>query len=83
MTAKANQNPEQIARDRIYQMQMDAGWLVQDKSKVNFSAGLGIVVREYQTDNGPSDYLLNPTLKTKKIKQYLLTLEGHKIYIDY
>ncbi|RUA28790.1 MAG: hypothetical protein DSY77_15720, partial [Bacteroidetes bacterium] len=58
MTATANQNPEQIARDRIDQMLMDAGWLVQDKSKVNLSAGLGIAVREYQTDIGSADYVL-------------------------
>ncbi len=58
MTATANQNPEQIARDRIDQMLVDAGWLVQDKSKVNLSAGLGIAVREYQTDIGPADYVL-------------------------
>lgn len=58
MTAAANQNPEQIARDRIDQMLIDAGWLVQDKSKVNLSAGIGIAVREYQTDIGPADYVL-------------------------
>lgn len=53
-----NQNPEQKARDCIDQMLRDSGWSVQDKDKINFSAGLGIAVREYQTDVGPADYVL-------------------------
>ena len=51
-----NQNPEQKARDRIDALLRQAGWAVQ--SKVDFSAGLGVAVREYQTDVGPADYLL-------------------------
>ena len=53
-----NQNPEQIARDKIDQMLIEAGWLVQSKKKVNISAGKGVAVREYQTDVGPADYVL-------------------------
>ncbi len=53
-----NQTPEQIARDRIDQMLGQAGWVVQDKDKIDFGAGLGIAVREYQTDVGPADYVL-------------------------
>jgi type I restriction enzyme R subunit len=53
-----NQNPEQIARDNIDRMLRDAGWKIQDKDKIDFSAGPGIAVREYQTDAGPSDYVL-------------------------
>lgn len=37
-----NQNPEQIARDKIDQMLIAAGWLVQSKEKVNLSAGIGV-----------------------------------------
>ena len=48
-----NQNPEQIARDHIDKQLLDCGWLIQDKSKINFVAGQGIAVREYQTDVGP------------------------------
>lgn len=53
-----NQNPEQIARDRIDRMLMDAGWIVQSKKRIDFSAGLGIAIREYQTSVGPADYVL-------------------------
>ena len=56
--ASPNQNPEQSARDRIDAMLEEAGWKVQDKSKINFSAGPGIAVREYPTDTGPADYVL-------------------------
>ncbi|WP_053364943.1 type I restriction endonuclease subunit R [Bacillus sp. FJAT-27245] len=54
----SNQNPEQIARDKIDLMLAEAGWIVQSKNKVNLSAGKGIAVREYQTDIGPADYVL-------------------------
>jgi len=53
-----NQNPEQIARDKIDQMLVDAGWLVQSKDKVNLSAGIGVAVREVNTETGPADYIL-------------------------
>lgn len=56
--ATKNQNPEQIARDQIDAKLTEAGWLVQDKDKINFNAGQGIAVREYPTDIGPSDYVL-------------------------
>ena len=50
--------PEQKARDKIDVMLNQAGWKVQSKNKLDFSAGLGIAVREYQTDVGPADYVL-------------------------
>ena len=53
-----NQNPEQIARDQIDKRLAEAGWIVQDKRAIDFSAGLGIAVREYLTDIGPADYVL-------------------------
>ncbi|MDD2842851.1 MAG: hypothetical protein PHD18_10670 [Tolumonas sp.] len=53
-----NQNPEQKARDEIDAQLEKAGWVVQNKKKNNFSASLGVGVREYQTDVGPADYLL-------------------------
>jgi len=53
-----NQNPEQIARDNIDKQLMLCGWIIQDKKKLNLSAGLGIAIREYQTDIGPADYVL-------------------------
>ena len=56
--ASANQTPEQAARDRIDQMLSQSGWVVQDQKKIDFSASLGVAVREYQTDVGPADYVL-------------------------
>ncbi len=56
--AAINQSPEQKARDNIDAMLNEAGWKVQDNKKVNFNAGLGIAVREFQTDIGPADYAL-------------------------
>ena len=58
MPRDVNQNPEQIARDRIDDRLRAAGWHVQDRNAVDFNAGLGIAVREYQTDIGPADYVL-------------------------
>jgi hypothetical protein len=45
-----NQNPEQLARDQIDTALLRCGWLIQDKTKINLNAGLGIALREYQTD---------------------------------
>ena len=40
-----NQNPEQIARDKIDKQLELAGWQVQSMAKINLSASLGVVVR--------------------------------------
>ena len=53
-----NQNPEQIARDKIDQMLVDAGWFVQSKDNVNLSANIGVTLREVNTETGPADYIL-------------------------
>ncbi|MEW8026898.1 MAG: DEAD/DEAH box helicase family protein [Candidatus Thiodiazotropha endolucinida] len=53
-----NQTPEQKARDNIDKMLELAGWKVQNKKKIDFNAGLGIGVREFDTDVGPADYVL-------------------------
>uniref|UniRef100_UPI00404A27C2 type I restriction endonuclease subunit R n=1 Tax=Flavobacterium sp. TaxID=239 RepID=UPI00404A27C2 len=53
-----NQNPEQKARDIIDKQLLDCGWLIQDKKQFNLAAGLGVAIREYQTDIGPADYVL-------------------------
>ena len=54
----SNQNPEQKARDKIDALLEEAGWKVQRAKKIDFNVGLGIAVREYQTDVGPVDYAL-------------------------
>jgi type I restriction enzyme R subunit len=58
MNGSLNQNPEQIARDRIDAQLRAAGWAVQDKSAINFHEGEGQAIREYTTDCGPADYVL-------------------------
>ena len=58
MSSDVNQNPEQVARDRIDDRLRASGWDVQNKDSINFNAGLGIAIREYQTDIGPADYVL-------------------------
>jgi type I restriction enzyme R subunit len=53
-----NQTPEQMARDNIDRQLSASGWIVQNKKQMNLNAGLGVAVREYQTDAGPADYVL-------------------------
>jgi len=53
-----NQNPEQIARDEIDKQLLACGWVIQNKNQINLNAGLGVAVREYQTSEGPADYVL-------------------------
>ena len=56
--ARANQTPEQAAREHIDNLLTQAGWAVQDKRSMNPNANLGVAIREYQTDTGPADYVL-------------------------
>ncbi len=49
-----NQTPEQMARDNIDRQLSASGWIVQNKKQMNLNAGLGVAVREYQTDAGPA-----------------------------
>ncbi len=58
MAADLNRTPEQRARDTIDAKLEQAGWKVQSKNRIDFNAGPGIAVREYQTDVGPADYVL-------------------------
>lgn len=53
-----NQNPEQIARDKIDIMLENAGWAVQSPKRINHSSSIGVAIREYATDIGPCDYVL-------------------------
>ena len=53
-----NQNPEQIARDKIDAHLSFAGWKIQDKKSIKFNDGQGQAIREYHTDTGPADYVL-------------------------
>jgi type I restriction enzyme, R subunit len=49
MPENINQNPEQLARDRIDQKLRFAGWVIQNNNQIDFIAGLGIAIREYLT----------------------------------
>ena len=81
MTDNINQNPEQIARDRIDKMLTDSGWIVQSKNKVDLSASKGIAVREYQTNVGPADYVLFVDRKPVGIIEAKREEEGHRITV--
>ncbi|MFM0658613.1 type I restriction endonuclease subunit R [Paraburkholderia sediminicola] len=74
-----NQNPEQKARDNIDALLKQAGWVVQSAKKIDFSAGLGIAVREYKTDVGPADYVLLVDKKAVGVIEAKKEDLGHKI----
>ena len=50
--------PEQKAREVIDNKLVQSGWIIQDMSKLNLFAGLGVAVREFPTSTGPVDYAL-------------------------
>ncbi|QDU74066.1 Type I restriction enzyme R protein [Bremerella volcania] len=50
--------PEALARTRIDQKLQASGWIVQDYSEVNISAGLGVAIREFPLSTGFADYML-------------------------
>lgn len=58
MDGSINQFPEQAARDNIDKQLHAAGWAVQDKDKIDWNESIGIAIRGYQTDVGPTDYVL-------------------------
>jgi type I restriction enzyme R subunit len=75
----ANQNPEQIARDQIDKRLAEAGWQVQTMKDLDWSAGQGIAVREYQTDTGPADYVLFVDRRAVGVIEAKQRDWGHKI----
>lgn len=76
-----NQNPEQIARDHIDRQLIACGWVVQSKLKINLHAGIGVAVREYNTDVGPADYVLFVDGKPVGIIEAKREEEGHKLSV--
>lgn len=58
MDVSINQFPEQAARDNIDKQLRAAGWAVQDKDKIDWNESIGIAIRGYQTDIGPTDHVL-------------------------
>ena len=74
-----NQNPEQIARDKIDTELEEAGWVVQSAKEMNFGAGIGVAVREFQTDVGPVDYALFVNQKAVGVIEAKPENWGHRI----
>ena len=77
--ARANQTPEQAARENIDSLLTQTGWAVQDKESIDFSVGLGVAIREYQTDTGPADYVLFIDQKPVGVVEAKPEHWGHKI----
>ncbi|MBN2531780.1 MAG: DEAD/DEAH box helicase family protein [Spirochaetales bacterium] len=76
-----NQNPEQKARDTIDEMLQNAGWIVQSKEKINFSAGTGLAVKEYSTGIGTADYVLFVDRKPCGIIEAKREEEGERLTV--
>jgi len=86
MANTLNQNPEQIARNRIDKMLEAAGWAVQSKDRINHSAAKGIAIREYQvkTPSGEDkfvDYALFVNREPLGIIEAKKEDEGHRISV--
>ncbi|HHH72924.1 MAG TPA: DEAD/DEAH box helicase, partial [Sulfuricurvum sp.] len=79
--SQLNQNPEQIARDKIDAMLRASGWAVQHKDEVDHTAAGGIAIREYQTDIGPADYALFVNRKAVGIIEAKREEEGSRITV--
>lgn len=75
----ANQSPEQISRDHIDQILIQSGWIIQDKKSIHLGVGLGIAIREYNTDVGPADYVLFVDRKPLGIVEAKRKEEGHRL----
>lgn len=76
-----NQNPEQIARDKIDEMLRDAGWVIQSKKEVDLSASKGIAVRETNTTSGAADYMLFVDRKPVGVIEAKREDEGHRLTV--
>ena len=50
--------PEEQARVVIDEKLEKSGWTIQDMSRLNLAASLGVAVREFPTSTGPVDYAL-------------------------
>jgi type I restriction enzyme R subunit len=50
--------PEELARQNIDAMLMQAGWDVQDRERLNLDASQGVVIREFSMASGAADYLM-------------------------
>jgi len=76
-----NQNPEQIARDKIDKMLIEAGWNVQSKNEIDLGASRGVALREYQAETKFADYVLFVDKNPIGIIEAKKDDEGHKLTV--
>ncbi|MEA1984421.1 MAG: type I restriction endonuclease, partial [Euryarchaeota archaeon] len=76
-----NKNPEQKARDTIDRKLNASGWIVQEKSGIDWGASDGIAVKEYLTDVGPADYVLFVDQRPVGIIEAKREEEGHHLSV--
>ncbi|MDZ4344994.1 MAG: DEAD/DEAH box helicase family protein, partial [Candidatus Binatia bacterium] len=69
--------PEDLARENIDALLDRCGWVVQDKSAANLSAGRGVAVRELSFKTGEPDYTL--FVDGKAIGTVEAKPEGHSL----
>jgi len=81
MTQDKNQNPEQIARDKIDQMLIDAGWVVQSKKDIDLGANRGVALRENQADTKFADYILYVDRKPCGVIEAKREEEGQRLTV--
>src|SRR5438445_13637515 len=73
------QSPEDRAREKIDALLEQCGWILQNRSAINLSAGRGIAIREGLLKGGEADYLLfgdGKALGTAEAKPEGYTLIG-------
>lgn len=49
---------EAETREEIDRKLLQAGWIIQDKKRLNLFESIGVAVREMDTETGPADYML-------------------------
>lgn len=79
MDSNMNQNPEQIARNNIDQMLIEASWVAQLINNIDLSIEQGVAIREYQTGVGFAGYVLFEQLTLVGIIEMKREEEGMKI----
>lgn len=75
-------SPEEKARIEIDKQLNAAGYVVQDMSELDLSAGKGVVVREYPTDTGEVDYLIFINQQPVGIIEAKSITKGEKLIIE-
>ena len=82
-----NAHPEEQARERIDEMLVSAGWIVQDYKQAHIHAGRGVVLRNFplMSGHGFADYLLYVDGKAAGVieaKKEGVTLTGVEIQAE-